>query len=268
MTLWELKTAVGKCVKSIHIHPWHLRGYACITFINTLTSRIFWEPSMEGAVQTPPPSRFKHQESTPWPDQSPWGTKAPQFPNSSTFKATPEHWAFGYCLSLLKTTHSYHSREQLQPQGSLCWLLGKVWFRNRRLPLRFSSHLPCFVKALMAWAIQTVLIKQLGYSVIFLGPVFSASSIHLPQQGPCLCIPRCPKMSVSTQHPKRERWLRFWEVWIWVRENMSYQLCDPSTSQWGIATPTTSSSSPDWSHDFHVREEWAGLRSLYRMPYG
>lgn len=90
----------------------------------------------------------------------------------------------------------------------------------------------------MAWAIQSALIKQLGYSVIFLGPVFSASSTHLPQQGPCLCIPRCPKMSVSTQHPRRGRWLGFWEAWIWVREeDMSHQLCDPSASWWGLLHP-------------------------------
>lgn len=105
------------------------------------------------------------------------------------------------CLSLLKAIPFLPHQGSATTLGIfLSWLLGKVWFRYILWKTAFKAQFPpppshrsylppCFVKAFMAWAIQTVLIKQLGYSVIFLWPVFSTGPSIFPSRGQATVFP-------------------------------------------------------------------------------
>lgn len=119
-------------------------------------------------------------------------------PSTRLFQITPTVCC---CLSLLKAIPLLPHQGTVTTLGiSLSWLLGKVWFRYILWKIALKAQFPpppshrnylppCFVKAFMAWAIQTVLIKQLGYSVIFLWPVFSTGPSIFPSRGHASVFP-------------------------------------------------------------------------------
>lgn len=130
------------------VYPWHMSGYACITFMDilicTFSKSLLLTQNMEDELSQLTTRKPKQSRSISWPDQSlPSSTEALQVPNSSTYKPTPDHSNFFLLFKFAKgntiPTTSGHSHNS----GNLFALaIGKAWFRYILWKTASKAHFP------------------------------------------------------------------------------------------------------------------------------